>query len=199
MTNKPHIKVPDSYNNISETLETADKILTDAVDDSSTLFHTLVVSLFNGKKVSSRVMVLREFDLKKRIMRFHTDHRAEKVQYISNQSSVSVLGYDPALKVQIKLQGKIKVHYDDEVTQMAWERSSNRSKKCYTVKGGSSKQIKDPYDYDIQEFEPESGYKNFSVLIFSFHSLEYLYLKRSGHRRAIHKWDAEYNCSWLVP
>ena len=199
MTNKSPVVIPDSYNNISETLDTADKILTDAVDNSSTLFHTLAVSLFDGKKVSSRIMVLREFDLKKRIMRFHTDHRAEKIQYISNQSSVSVLGYDPALKVQLKLQGNIDVHYDDEVTQMAWEGSSNRSKKCYTVKGGSSKHIKDPGDYDIKEFEPESGYKNFSVLIFSFNSLEYLYLKRSGHRRAIHKWDDEYNCSWLVP
>ena len=199
MINESPVVVPDSYNNISETLDTADKILTDAVDNSSTLFHTLAVSLFDGKKVSSRVMVLREFDLKKRIMRFHTDHRAEKIQYISNQSSVSVLGYDPALKVQLKLHGNIDVHYDDEITQMAWEGSSNRSKKCYTVKGGSSKQIKEPSDYDIQEFEPESGYKNFSVLIFSFNSLEYLYLKRSGHRRAIHKWDDEYNCSWLVP
>ena len=199
MINESPVVVPDSYNSISETLDTADKILTDAVDNSSTLFHTLAVSLFDGKKVSSRVMVLREFDLKKRIMRFHTDHRAEKIQYISNQSSVSVLGYDPALKVQLKLQGNIDVHYDDEVTQMAWEGSSNRSKKCYTVKGGSSKLIKEPGDYDIQEFEPESGYKNFSVLIFSFNSLEYLYLKRSGHRRAIHKWDDEYNCSWLVP
>ena len=91
MTNKSPVVIPDSYNNISETLDTADKILTDAVDNSSTLFHTLAVSLFDGKKVSSRIMVLREFDLKKRIMRFHTDYRAEKIQYISNQSSVSVL------------------------------------------------------------------------------------------------------------
>ena len=114
MINESPVVVPDSYNNISETLDTADKILTDAVDNSSTLFHTLAVSLFDGKKVSSRIMVLREFDLKKRIMRFHTDHRAEKIQFISNQSSVSVLGYDPALKVQLKLQGYIDVHYDEE-------------------------------------------------------------------------------------
>ena len=198
MKNKSLIEVPDSYNNIQETLEVADKILSDAVDNSSTLFHTLVVSLFDGKKVSSRVMVLREFDLKKRLMRFHTDYRASKIQQLSENPSVSVIGYDPELKVQIKLGGKIDIHYDD-VTQKAWEGSSNRSKKCYTVKGGSSKKINDPVEYDIQEFDPESGYKNFAVLLFSFKSLEYLYLKRSGHRRAIHTWDSALDSNWLVP
>ena len=52
MTNESPVVIPDSYNNISETLDTADKILTDAVDNSSTLFHTLAVSLFDGKKVN---------------------------------------------------------------------------------------------------------------------------------------------------
>ena len=51
MKNKSTIEVPDSYDNIQETLEVADKILSDAVDNSSTLFHTLVVSLCDGKKV----------------------------------------------------------------------------------------------------------------------------------------------------
>ena len=199
MKNKSLIEVPDSYNNIQETLKAADKILSDAVDNSSTLFHTLVVSLFDGKKVSSRVMVLREFDLKKRVMRFHTDYRASKIQQLSDNPSVSVIGYDPELKVQIKLGGKIDIHYDDDVTQKAWEGSSNRSKKCYTVKGGSSKKINDPVEYDIQEFDPESGYKNFAVLLFSFRSLEYLYLKRSGHRRAIHTWGSALDSNWLVP
>ena len=45
----------------------------------------------------------------------------------------------------------------------------------------------------------EDGYVNFSVLIFRFTSLEFLYLKSSGHRRAIHSWDEDYSCTWLVP
>ena len=101
--------------------------------------------------------------------------------------------------MQIKLQGEIKVHYDDSVTQDAWESSTNRSKKCYSVKDGSSNEIENPNEYDIKEFEPEEGYKNFSVLIFSFNSLEYLYLKRSGHRRAIHEWKDKLESKWLIP
>ena len=45
------------------------------------------------------------------------------------------------LKIQIKLQGKIRVHHDDEVTELAWKESNGRSKKCYSIKDGSTKEI----------------------------------------------------------
>tara|TARA_B100000214_G_scaffold213285_1_gene154960 strand:+ start:75 stop:674 length:600 start_codon:yes stop_codon:yes gene_type:complete len=199
MTNKSLIDIPDSYSTLEETLQVADSILSDAVDNSKTLFHTLVVSSFDGSKISSRVMVLREFDINKRIMRFHTDYRAPKIKQFANKSIATVVGYDPNIKVQIKLHGKINVHQNNDISQKAWEASTNRSRKCYSVRGGSSKLIQNPNEYDIKEYDAEDGYKNFSVLIFSFDSLEFLYLKRSGHRRAIHSWDDDLVSSWLVP
>ena len=199
MTNKSLLDIPDSYSTLEETLQVADSILSDAVDNSKTLFHTLVVSSFDGSKISSRVMVLREFDINKRIMRFHTDYRAPKIKQFANKSIATVVGYDPNIKVQIKLHGKINVHQNNDISQKAWEASTNRSRKCYSVKGGSSKLIENPNEYDIKEYDAEDGYKNFSVLIFSFDSLEFLYLKRSGHRRAIHSWDDDLVSSWLVP
>lgn len=199
MTTSSILNIPDNYSNLEETLKVADEILSDAVDNSKTLFHTLVVSSFNGSKISSRVMVLREFDMNKRIMRFHTDYRAPKIGQLSDYIFATVIGYDPNLKVQIKLHGKINVNYQNEITQKAWKSSSNRSKKCYSVKGGSSLEIQNPNEYDIVEYEVESGYENFSVLIFFFDSLEFLYLKRSGHRRALHSWNDDLESSWLVP
>ena len=193
------LDLPENYNKIEDTLNASEKILTSAVSNSRTLFHTLVVSSWNGKKILSRVMVLREFNLDGRKMRFHTDYRAPKIKNFSNNSITTVLGYDPELKIQIKLQGNIKVHYDDEITKLAWNESTSRSKKCYSVKGGSSKVINDPVDYDIKEFEVEEGYKNFAVLLFFFNSLEFLYLKSSGHRRAIHVWDRKIKSNWLIP
>ena len=191
--------LPKSYSELEQTLNSADLILSDAVANATTLFHTPVVSSINGKEVVSRVMVLREFNLANKIMRFHTDHRAAKIKHFTENNNVSVIGYDPDLKIQIKLQGKIRVHYEDEVTELAWKESNGRSKKCYSIKGGSTKKILEPSEYDIQDFEVEDGYKNFSVLIFNFHSLEFLHLKSSGHRRAIHKWEDNYSTSWLVP
>ena len=192
-------KLTDSYSDISETLESAKLILSEAVPNAQTLFHTPVVSTMHEDKIVSRVMVLREFDFDKKLLRFHTDNRAAKIKNLKQNSSATVIGYDPDLKIQIKMQGVANVYINDEVTEMAWNESTARSKKCYSVKGGSSKEILDPEEYDITNFEVEDGYKNFAVIVFKFNSLEFLYLKSSGHRRALHSWDDEYSSTWLVP
>ena len=191
--------LPDSYSDISETLKSAKLILSEAVPNAQTLFHTPVVSTVNENKIVSRVMVLREFNFDKKLLRFHTDNRAAKIKNLKQNSSATVIGYDPDLKIQIKMQGVANVYINDEVTEMAWNESTARSKKCYSVKGGSSKEILDPEEYDITNFEVEDGYKNFAVIVFKFNSLEFLYLKSSGHRRALHSWDDEYSSTWLVP
>ena len=192
-------ELPQEYNEISQTLQSADLILNNAVKNAQTLFHTLTVSSIDNNQVVTRVMVLREFNLKERYLRFHTDYRAPKIKHYVNNSSASVLGYDPKLKIQIKLQGRMSVHYQDNLTQAAWEGSTTRSKKCYSVKGGSTLKISNPKEYDLKDGNIEDGYINFAVLIFSFTSLEFLHLKSSGHRRVIHTWDDDLISSWLVP
>ena len=199
MQNSLEAQLPDEYNEISQTLESADLILNNAVENAKTLFHTLAVSSIDDNQIATRVMVLREFNLKERYIRFHTDYRAAKIDHYSENNSASVLGYDPNLKIQIKLQGSISVHYNDHVTQAAWEGSTTRSKKCYSVKGGSTLKISDPKEYDLKDGNIEDGYINFAVLKFSFDSLEFLHLKSSGHRRALHSWKEEFESSWLVP
>ena len=191
--------LPDSYENIEKTLITADQILSDAVGNAKTLFHSPTVSSIENSKIVSRVMVLREFDLEKRFMRFHTDYRAPKIKQFKNNSIASVVGYDPILKVQIKLQGNIKPHHQNSVTRNAWDGSTTRSKKCYSVKGGSSFKIDNPSEYDLKNGNIDDGYINFAVLIFTFDSLEFLHLKSSGHRRALHTWNDRYASQWLVP
>ena len=191
--------LPDSYENIEKTLITADQILSDAVQNAKTLFHSPTISSLEDSKIVSRVMVLREFDLKKRFMRFHTDYRAPKIKQFKNNNVASVVGYDPILKVQIKLQGTIEPHYHNSVTRKAWDSSTTRSKKCYSVRGGSSVKIDNPHEYDLKDGNIDDGYMNFAVLIFTFDLLEFLHLKSSGHRRALHTWNDKYKSSWLVP
>ena len=191
--------LPDSYDHIEQTLITADQILSDAVENAKTLFHSPTVSSIEDSKIVSRVMVLREFNLKERFMRFHTDYRAPKIKQYKKNNTANVLGYDPILKVQIKLQGTIESHYHNSITRSAWDGSTSRSKKCYSVRGGSSFKIDSPSEYDLKDGNIEDGYMNFAVLIFTFDSLEYLHLKSSGHRRALHTWNDNYASQWLVP
>ena len=81
-------KLPDLYSEISETLESAKLILSEAVPNAQTLFHTPVVSSVHENKIVSRVMVLREFNFDKKILRFHTDNRAAKIENLIKQLSL---------------------------------------------------------------------------------------------------------------
>ena len=193
------LDLPESYDDINQTLKISDMILTNAVENAKTLFHSPTVSSIDESGINSRVMVLREFNLKKRFMRFHTDYRAPKIKQYKKNNIASVLCYDPILKIQIKLQGIIDVNYQNSITRSAWDGSTTRSKKCYLVKGGSSLKISNPAEYDLKDGNIEDGYMNFAVLIFSFTTLEFLHLKSSGHRRALHTWDDKLQSSWLVP
>jgi len=199
MNDRSSLSIPDSYDQISETLRTAELILDDAVENAKTLFHTLVLSSHDEDKIVSRVVVLREFNLKERYLRFHTDARAPKIKHFKKNSNASLLGYDPSLKIQLKLQGNVDVHFNDDVTKSSWNESTTRSKKCYSVEGGSSLKIENPSEYDLKDGNIEDGYLNFAVLKFKYTSLEFLYLKSSGHRRAIHSWNEGLVSNWLVP
>ena len=199
MSEKAILTIPDTYDQISETLSTAESILDNAVDNAKTLFHTLILSSLDEGKIASRVVVLREFNSKERYLRFHTDARAPKIKHFQKNSNASILGYDPALKIQLKLQGNVEVHLKDDVTIASWNESTTRSKKCYSVEGGSSLEIDNPAEYDIRDANIEDGYLNFAVIKFTYTSLEFLYLKSSGHRRAVHSWDEELTSNWLVP
>ena len=91
------------------------------------------------------------------------------------------------------------MHLKDDVTISSWNESTTRSKKCYSVEGGSSLEINNPSEYDIKDVNIEDEYLNFAVIKFTYTSLEFLYLKSSGHRRALHSWDDELVSNWLVP
>ena len=199
MNDSSTLSIPDSYDQISDTLGTAELILDDAVENAKTLFHTLVLSSHDEDKIVSRVVVLREFNSKERYLRFHTDARAPKIKHFKKNSNASLLGYDPSLKIQLKLQGNVDVHFNDDVTKLSWNESTTRSKKCYSVEGGSSLKIENPSEYDLKDGNIEDGYLNFAVLKFKYTSLEFLYLKSSGHRRAIHSWNEGLVSNWLVP
>ena len=127
------------YNSLDLTLSEAENIFSNAVDDSKSLFHTPTLSTFINKKISSRTVVLREFNKEQRFLRFHTDSRSNKINQIINQPSSAIHGYDPSLKIQIRLNGQIKIHQNDEISKNAWNQSREMSKICYSVSSSPGK------------------------------------------------------------
>ena len=192
----------DFYNSLELTLLEAENLISDGVENSKSMFHTPVLSSFVEKTISTRTVVLREFDSKNRTLRFHTDSRSGKIEELKENSISSVHGYDPDLKVQIRLKGKTSLHIDNEISKKAWAESREMSKMCYSVKDSPGNKISSPAPFDLikEEIDIELGYNNFAVLHFSYDSLEFLFLKGAGHRRSLFDWSSDQlESSWLIP
>ena len=192
----------DFYNSLELTLLEAENLISDGVENSKSMFHTPVLSSFVEKTISTRTVVLREFDSKNRTLRFHTDSRSGKIEELKENSISSVHGCDPDLKVQIRLKGKTSLHIDNEISKKAWAESREMSKMCYSVKDSPGNKISSPEPFDLikEEIDIELGYNNFAVLHFSYDSLEFLFLKGAGHRRSLFDWSSDQlESSWLIP
>jgi hypothetical protein len=192
----------DFYNSLELTLLEAENLISDGVENSKSMFHTPVLSSFVEKTISTRTVVLREFDSKNRTLRFHTDSRSGKIEELKENSISSVHGYDPDLKVQIRLKGKTSLHIDNEISKKAWAESREMSKMCYSVKDSPGNKISSPEPFDLikEEIDIELGYNNFAVLHFRYDSLEFLFLKGAGHRRSLFDWSSnQLKSSWLIP
>ena len=81
----------DFYNSLELTLLKAANLISDGVNNSKSLFHTPVLSTFINNTISTRTVVLREFNAKKRILRFHTDSRSWKIEELKESNYVVVL------------------------------------------------------------------------------------------------------------
>ena len=180
-----------NYNNKNEILKRANFLLKDGVKNRESLFHTPIISSFSNQHISSRVVVLRAHNATQRTMRFHSDFRSDKVKEMLDDPRTSIIAYDPALKTQIRLVGKSKIHHNNKNSLKAWDESQAISKKCYSVKDGSSHKAEKPeiYDFHMKDIKLEDGYANFCTVEFNYHTLEFLYLQRQGHRRCKFNWN----------
>ena len=160
----------DFYNSLELTLLEAENLISDGVENSKSMFHTPVLSSFVEKTISTRTVVLREFDSENRILRFHTDNRSGKIEELKENSISSVHGYDPDLKVQIRLKGRTTLHIDNEISKKAWAESKEMSKMCYSVKDSPGNKVSSPEPFDLikEEIDIELGYSNFAVLHFIY-------------------------------
>ena len=125
-----------NINNKAVILKRANFLLKDGVKNRESLFHTPIISTFADQNISSRVMVLRDHNASQRTIRFHSDFRSDKVQELIDNPKTSIIGYDPALKTQIRLIGRSTINHQNKKSLKAWNESQAISKKCYSVKDG---------------------------------------------------------------
>ena len=202
--------LPDYYHDLNAVLPQVQAMLEEGASSRHVAAHAPVVaSLDANGGPSQRVMILRECDWANQRLRFHTDTRSNKVAQLDTRDQMSVLIYDKEAKLQLRLTG---TGWAEKGTNadLPWKSSTPFARRCYMAKAAPGS-ISDAPTSGLPEWiegkKPEEDQlldarANFSILMFAFDRIEWLYLANSGHRRAAFSFDhdsAVWSGDWLVP
>ncbi|MDX1950461.1 MAG: pyridoxamine 5'-phosphate oxidase family protein, partial [Rickettsiales bacterium] len=136
-------------------------------------------------------VVHRDCDFSERKIIYHSDIRCQKISDLRENNKVSLLFYSPVTKIQLRIKAVCKVHYNNEITQIKWEKTQPRSKECYSQINPSGREITTPEPRIFDDLE--AGYKNFSVIENKFDEIDCLILHHQGHKRYLYIWDNNNN------
>jgi pyridoxamine 5'-phosphate oxidase len=204
------METPDFYDDLSLSLFELRRIVEQGVQNRrSAAHHPIIANVDPAGAPQQRVMILRNFDWAGRQLRFHTDSRSDKIRQYGTNPETSVLIYDEAAKVQIRLSGL--AHADDgQINNQAWAESTPFARRCYLAEhapgivadkptSGLPKWIegKQPDEEQLTPARP-----NFTALLVTVQTIEWLYLANAGHRRARWQWNEsmqDWSGNWLVP
>ncbi len=172
-------------------------LLTEAVRDASTAFHTPALATVRDGEPDARTVVLRHADPKTRQVSCHTDWRSPKRSQVEAQSRVAWMFYDRARKIQLRLRGQVQVHNENTLTRKRWSSSPRHSRMCYSSPLGPGTPIQKPTEAPPNA---ENGEQNFTVLTCAVDYMDWLFLHAAGHRRAVLQWhENAWATSWVVP
>ena len=202
------LKKPDFYNNLDKIYLKIWELLKTALSNRDLPFHIPVFICGQNGDADGRMVVLRGINEKDKNLWFHTDIRSKKIRTLKTNPIASLLFYDKEEKVQLRITGKTKINYQNNITKKSWNKTAHMSRQCYLGNqapgsesilptSGLTEEI-DNHKYSIEE--SEIGYKNFCVVEIFIESFEWLYLAARGHRRAYFTLkNSSVEKKWLIP
>jgi pyridoxamine 5'-phosphate oxidase len=168
--------------------------------------HTPCVSTHSGNDISLRTVVLRKAIPESRELRFHTDTRSKKWKELTLNPTISALFYDAADRIQIRVKGRAELHFNNDLTTNAWQKTSLSSRRCYLTNFDPSSFTQNPTSGLPEHIEQENftleeseiGFQNFGIVSIQVQNIDWLWLHHAGHRRAFFDYtDASFQ--WMIP
>ena len=195
---------PDIAEATLDTIPTlAWSLLQTGVDVAANPFHTPTIATVGQHGPMQRTVVLRFVDPSERLLVCHTDRRSAKAREIIDQPSMSWHFYDRKLKLQLRLHGRGVLHTDDALADACWDRSANRSRVCYNTATGPGTPVRKPPlapGAIASEAEATDARNNFAAIACRVKFLDWLYLSREGHRRAVFELSNDgISATWVTP
>ena len=196
------------YDDLAETLAEAWRMLTRGVADRRHAFHHPVLATIGmDRRPQARTIILRAVEPGKRTITFHTDARSQKLVELAASPETGLHFYDEKRKIQLRLNGLARVHQGDSIARSRWQASQRMSRVCYSVEPAPGVRIEDGHGFTLRQPKPDEieadvpGFENFTAVVVTVDTLEWLFLAAEGHRRARFAWavDGTFQSTWLTP
>nr|WP_204347588.1 pyridoxamine 5'-phosphate oxidase family protein [Rhizobium laguerreae] len=172
-----------------------------AADPQSAFRYMNLCSVDAGGWPQARMVVLRRVDAARRVLEIHTDVRSPKWQEISANPLVTLLGFGPQPKVQLRLQGSAELHGPaSECAAEAWSLLPRSTRSTYM--GGPPGDAIGERPASETAAADADGQAFFGVLIFRAETLDWFQLRHADNRRPVFAYDylgALTSSRWINP
>ncbi|MEM8901057.1 MAG: hypothetical protein AAGC85_23305 [Bacteroidota bacterium] len=196
----------ETWDDLSQAYHQVWSLLERATADPKSPFRTIILASTGANDVFSRIVILRKVDRSIPMMICHTDARSGKIDQIKGSPKVAILCWDARKQLQLRIQAHAEVHYKDELADREWQRLGENSKKNYSSQitpGQYVKSFQEGIDaYRLvhgTDIDPRLWKAHFAVISMEVQSLEWLWLSRNGHRRAMYDKECDWEGKWMVP
>lgn len=185
--------------------------LTTAADEPGDPLRALTFGTSHAEIPRLRTVILRRADAEERVLAFHSDRRAQKVDDIRGNRRVAWLGWDPDTNEQIRLSGTATVYDgDDAVADEMWADERPPSLGVYVRPSAPGTPLEQPADglseavrrTPLTRQDVAEGREHFAVVRTTLDRIDWLHLHAEGHYRAQFELDSEteaFDGSWVVP
>ncbi|MEO1544064.1 MAG: pyridoxamine 5'-phosphate oxidase family protein [Pseudomonadota bacterium] len=206
------VQTPSFYNDLESTRQQIWRLLERGVGDRKSSFHTPAIgtiSIPDGTP-SIRTVILRAAEPGRNTLSFHTDSRSAKYAELSANPAITVHVYDAKNKIQVRMTATACLHHCDDHTHRVWNTTRPQSLVCYRQEIPPGTPISSPleqHQHDalheherVRDEGNKLGLENFVILEVTIHTIEWLYLAATGHRRALFtQQSGHWKATWLAP
>lgn len=186
---------------LQETLAEAWRLLAQAVNEPQAPFRTLALATVAADGTpDQRIVILRHVSAEARQVQVHTDIRSAKFAQMQQNPAVTLLAWDPVLRLQLRLTGVASLHTGDAVAIAAWDSLSPLGRQLYRAKQTPGSVVPGPDAIHTGEVAEADAFANFAAIDVVIARLESLRLAGHGQIRARFDWaDGALSQAWLVP
>lgn len=183
----------DTWSDLTQALSRIWAVLEDGVAHPEAPARLLSLATTGSWGPESRMVVLRGADPVAGVLEVHTDRRSAKVADLLKTPRASLLMWDPAEQLQVRLRCEARI-LTGAATADRWDRIPAHAQRVYGGETASGTIVPAPIPLPGKPDRDE-----FAVLMFTVQEIEGLRLGRDLHRRACWKRSGGWSGHWLAP